>query len=301
MRNEKGFALILTLVITALMVAMTAEMIHQVYVDTSLSRGFRDTQQASLMAESGARCGVKLLQNALSDQEYSAIIAPMRQEDETGTLEMSITEESGKINLNDLINPSGEKNDAIEGMLKRLGKQFNIPEDVWEALADWLDRDDLARSAGAETPYYQTQLPAYSARNGKLITLTELSLVKGFTPEIVDRLRPFVTVFPNRVGERPSTININTAPKEVIMALSDRIDASLAERIVVGRRLQPYRTLGDLSRVSGGAAVSQELARNANVRGDIFRITALARVKESTRVVDAVARLSGEFLLWQEY
>ncbi len=301
MRDERGFALVLTLVITALMVAMTVEMIHQVYVDTSLSRAFRDAQQASLMAESGARGGVRLLQNLLADQEYSSIIAPMVQEDETGTLEISITEESGKVNLNDLVGPAGAKNETVQGMLKRLGKRLDIPEDAWEALADWLDRDDLARSAGAETPYYQTLHPPYRARNGRLATLAELSLVRGFTPEIVDRLRPFVTVFPNSGGERFSAVNINTAPREVIMALSDGIDSGLAERIVDGRRLQPYRSVGELSRVSGGSALPQELARNANVRGEIFRIRAEARVRESARVAEAVVRLNGEHLSWREY
>ena len=53
LKNESGFALILTLVVTALMVAVVVEMIHQVYVDTSISRGFRDRQQASVLAESG--------------------------------------------------------------------------------------------------------------------------------------------------------------------------------------------------------------------------------------------------------
>jgi general secretion pathway protein K len=72
-RGEKGFALILTLVVTALMVALTAELIHQVYVDTSISRGFRDGQQASILAESGITAAKKLIQFALSNQEYSSL------------------------------------------------------------------------------------------------------------------------------------------------------------------------------------------------------------------------------------
>lgn len=51
--GRRGFALVLTLVVTALMVAVAVELVHQVYVDTSLTRAFRDGQQASILAESG--------------------------------------------------------------------------------------------------------------------------------------------------------------------------------------------------------------------------------------------------------
>ena len=57
MRGEKGFALVLTLIVTSLMVAVLVEMIHQVYVDVSISRSYRDGQQASLLAESGVTGG----------------------------------------------------------------------------------------------------------------------------------------------------------------------------------------------------------------------------------------------------
>jgi len=73
MRSEKGFALVLTLIVTALMVAVLVEMIYQVTVDVSLSRGYRDGQQASLLAESGVTGGTKLLQLALVGKDYTAL------------------------------------------------------------------------------------------------------------------------------------------------------------------------------------------------------------------------------------
>jgi general secretion pathway protein K len=188
-RGEKGFALVLVLVVTALMVAVTAELIHQVYVDISLSRGFRDGQQASLLAESGITAGAKYLKFFFSD-EYTTLFDPLKQEDETGTIEISATEESGKINLNLLVLPNGDMEQITYKALLRLGKRLKIPDDVWSSLADWLDSNDEQRSGGAETPYYQTLKPPYRARNGRLATVAELSLIKGFTPEIIARLKP---------------------------------------------------------------------------------------------------------------
>jgi general secretion pathway protein K len=303
-KNEKGFALVLTLVVTALMVAVTTELIHQVYVDTALSRGFRDGQQASLLAESGITGGLKLLQTTLSTQAYSSPGTPLKQDDETGSIEITSTEESGKINLNDLVDASGGINPVTEKMLKRLGKQLNlnIRDDAWSALEDWLDSDGLPRSGGAETPYYQTQKPPYSARNGRLATVTELSLVRGFTSGIVARLRPFVTVYPMQAGLALTTqININSAPKEVIIALDDRISDTMAERVLEERKLHPFKNVAELSNISGFGSIATGLVGVATTKGSVFRIISIARVKDSARTVEAVLQLSGEILSWQEY
>lgn len=301
MKGEAGFALVITLLLTALMVAMTTEMIHQVYVDTSLSRAFRDGQQASLLAESGARGGLAYLKQALSGQEYSGSLAPLTQEDETGTLQISFSDESGKINLNDLVGPNNEENETVRMELGRLGRQLDMAEGLWDALADWLDGDDLTRSAGAESSHYRSLNPAYAARNGRLAVLAELTLVKGFTSETVERLRPFVTVYPNQAGAPRSLININTAPPQVLVSLSDRIDSGMAARIVEERLRQPFRSMGELSRVPGGAPLSSELGGVATTLGSLYRITSLARVAESSRIVEAVAQPNGSFLSWQEY
>lgn len=307
-RSEQGFALILTLVVTALMVAVTTELIHQVYVDTSLSRGFRDGQQASLLAESGVTGGSKLLQLVLAGQEYSSLsdkwALPFRLEDEVGTIEIMTSEESGRINLNSLVQPNGELEPFTLAALKRLGKRLQIPEEAWNALADWQDSDDLPRANGAETPYYKSLKTPYEARNAKLATLTELSMVKGFSAEIIGKLRPFVTVYAGQTGAPLSQININTAPKEVLTALDDRIDDRMAERVLEERRLRPFKNTAELSRVPGFDTIAIGLVGKISVKGAVYRLNSLARVKESARTVEAVLRVGGgapEILSWQEY
>ena len=142
MRGEKGFALVLTLVVTALMVAAAVELIYQVYVDTSLNRSFRDGQQASLFAESGAYGGIRLLKMATSGQSYTSLsdkwAVPFKQEDDTGRIEIAITEESAKINLNALVLQNGDSDPITLAMLQLLGAQLQIPAGVWTALADWI-------------------------------------------------------------------------------------------------------------------------------------------------------------------
>ena len=304
LKNESGFALILTLVVTALMVAIVVEMIHQIYVDTSISRGFRDGQQASILAESGVTGGAQLLQKSLSGRAYTALsdlwATPIKLEDEVGSLVISISDESGKININGLVQPNGEYEPFTQKTVLRLGDHMQLPGDIWSAVADWIDSDDLPRSGGVETPYYRTMKPAYSARNGKLMTLAELSLVKGITPELLGKLRPYLTIFSD--GSPLPTININTASKEILVALDERIDDRMAERIEEKRRQTPFKSTGELAQVSGMETIATTLVGKISVKGNLFKIVSVARVKDSGRTVEAVVRLSdGKFLSWQEY
>ena len=307
MKGEKGFALVLTLMVTALMVAAAVELIRQVYVDTSLSRSFRDGQQASLLAESGAYGGKSMLQMATLGQGYTSLsdkwAVPVKQEDETGRIEITITEESGKINLNALIQSNNvDINTGTLTILEGLGTQLQIPDGVWNALADWIDTDDLPRAGGAESSYYKSLNPPYSAHNGRMTTVNELSLVKGFTPDMVAKLSPFVTVYANQASSlvaQTVTVNVNTAPKEVLMALDSRISAGMAEQILEQRQLAPFKTIGDLS-----SRVNSLLTNitGVTIQGTVFRITARGFVKDAARTVEAVVRTTDNTILsWQEY
>jgi len=305
MKGNRGFALVLTLVVTALMVAATVELIYQVYVDTSLNRSFCDGQQASLFAESAAYGGIKLLQQEVSGRSYTSLsdkwALPFVQEDDTGRVEVSITEESGKINLNSLIQPNNSDiNAGVMTILKGLGAQLQIADSVWNALADWIDADDIPLPGGAESSYYKTLTPPYSAHNGRLTTLNELSLIKGFTPDMVARLTPFVTIYasqgPNLLAQSV-IVNVNTAPKEVLMAIDSRISAGLAEQIIEQRQSAPFKTIGDLSRINPLLTTLSCLT----CQGTVFRITARGFVKDAARTVEAVARTDGSILSWQEY
>lgn len=307
--NNRGFALVLTLIMTTLMVVVVSELIHQVYVDVSLSRGFRDGQQASLLAESGVTGAIKLLQFSLQNKEYTALTdsfaLPNKFEDETGTIEVTIQDENGKINLNNLVQPNGEIEPNIFSMLKRLGLLQKIPDDAWNALADWIDTDDIPRPNAAENSYYSSLKVPYACHNANVLSLSELSLVRGITAEMVANLKPFVTIYNAQAGAPISLININTAPKEVLMALDEGIDARLAERIMEERKIQPFKNTGALSRISGAEAISQRLVGKTSVKSSLFRIVSIARVKESARAVEAVLRMVGggipEIVSWQEY
>jgi general secretion pathway protein K len=89
-----------------------------------------------------------------------------------------------------------------------------------------------------------------------------------------------------------------------VAALDDRIDNRMAERIMEERRLQPFKSTAELSRIPGLDTIAIGLVGKISVKGTLFRITSIAKVKDSVRTVEAIVRISGgtpEFLSWQEY
>src|SRR5205085_2034572 len=65
-------------------------------------------------------------------------------------------------------------------------------------------------------------LPAYLP----LLEAAELARVPGFDAPVRERLRPFVTALP-----RPTAINANTAPPEVLAAVIEGLDLDAARAL----------------------------------------------------------------------
>jgi hypothetical protein len=89
----------------------------------------------------------------------------------------------------------------------------------------------------------------------------------------------------------------------VLQALDANIDVRTAERIMEQRGIKAFENIGNLnSRVPGtGPGLGGGMI---SYTGSIFKITSIAKVKDSGRTIEAVIRLSGsnaEFLTWQEY
>src|SRR5262245_26570448 len=53
------------------------------------------------------------------------------------------------------------------------------------ALRDFIDADEIVRADGAEQEYYSGLPQPYSVRNGRLNTLDEILLIRGFTPSLL--------------------------------------------------------------------------------------------------------------------
>ncbi|MCP9452492.1 MAG: type II secretion system minor pseudopilin GspK [Nitrospira sp.] len=295
--DEGGMALLLALLVLALLTALVLEFDAEARREYREAASFRDqVKTGALMRAAVQAASAALQQDFLLDkrngQQFDSLsdlwALPIKNYAiGDGLLSAQIQDEQGKLNLNDLITAVG---DPIQSKTKidrvrRLFELLQINPDLVDALVDWLDQDDNPRPAGAESLYYQSLKPPYRAANGPLQALSDLRLVKGFTPAIIDRLARYVTVYPIE-GNAP--VNINTAEPAVIQALDPDITATMAMEIVQGR---PYKTKEELNRIGSFVDIGAKLRASGSVydvKSDYFSAQLTITVNESTKTAFAV-------------
>ncbi len=294
--DERGVALLLALLVLTLLVALILEFDAEARREYREAAAFRDNFKASMLTRAAVQAARAVLQqDFLRDKQTGEIFdgpldlwaMPIKNYAiGDGLLSAQIEDERGKLNLNDLaINAGNELQQKTKiQRLKRLFKLLQISPDLVDALLDWVDQDDSQQPAGAESFYYQSQKPAYHAANSALPTLGDLRLVKGFTPEILDRLSRYVTVYPPEGG---ALVNLNTADPIVIQALDPMITQTMAMDIVLGR---PYKTKVELDRIGSFQEIGARIRADYDVKSEYFSALIAITVNESTKTAVAVLR-----------
>ena len=244
LKDEGGFALVLTILIVSLIVTLTLQ--------------FNTSMRSDLYEASNLKVGIKLACIARSGFNYACAVlseddpsVDFLREDwadqkllssnsstlfEEGSFEVWIMDHSGRIPVNKIT--EGEK---YESLLKRfLGlEEFGLDsEDVSnlvDAITDWIDPDSEVTKFGAENGYYQSLTKPYACKNAPLDCLEELLLVKGITRGLFygTKERPGIADYLTIYGE--GKININTAHPLVLRSLSDLINQEMVEEMVAYR------------------------------------------------------------------
>lgn len=309
MKSNRGFVLIVVLIAVVLLTSLVTVFINEVYLETGTSQVSLDSTQGSLFADGGMTGAQQLLALTLNNQSYSTLndawAKPLVLDEALGQLRIRIEEENSKLNLNAIALPNGGYNAVYYAIALRLFKVLKLPTDPLDAIADWIDEDDTPHPGGAETGWYQSQKQPYQPRNKPLMTLEELKRIKGCGP-VFDKLGPFVTVYGDQPAGSPAApININTAPRELLIALDDQMTEALADRIIEYRTTKPFKYPAELAQVPGMQQIATTLLTRITTKGTVFRIHSEGVVNGTTRTIEAVVRMTGgstpAILYWREY
>lgn len=296
MRSEKGFALILTLLITAILVAVIGEAVYSVHAGALNASSARDTLRGSLLADGGVELASQALKALNDNQGYTYL---SRTDSERvipagdGSLNIKVEDEQAKLSLM-VAYKNGELNSGLYDAYERLIDALRLGKDLPETLADWIDSDDAARRGGAETNDWYGRLdPPFASKNNQPDSVDELRLVKGYTPTTMKKLSPFVTVYTDGL------VNINTAPKEVLRALSDEITEEMAERVIKYRERTPFEDTAGIRKVAGFETLGFSLQGRISVKSDIFRIISRGEYNEGGREVESIVDVSSSKVLYR--
>ena len=258
--EEKGFILIVVLCTIMALMALLLGFNHKCRASLHATDDFQKSQQALNCARAGLNVTIaairdannvdanKTLRNLFSGETPFAV--------GDGQCSITITEETGKLNVNLLKDKTGKLNRARIDQLLRLIDLLNqqrvdyprIGYGLVPSIIDWTDRDDEVtflpfikhESSGAESGYYNQLEAPYKCKNAPLDTTEELLLVKSVTPQVFEIIHDYITVYGN--GE----ININCTSRYVIESLSEDIDPTLAQMIIDRRRFKPFNSIEEL-------------------------------------------------------
>lgn len=296
--GESGVALLVVLLAITLLTIVVIEFTETAQVETHLAFSARNALQANYLARSGVNVAEALVLvdaqiggggDSLQDV-WARPFPPLPIGD--GTVAFRVRDEARFLNVNDMLSAGTLRGERVD-VFRRLFTILGIDPQVLMAIIDWIDADSapIVTPPGAEQPYYLGLTPPPIVRNGPLLTLRELLLVRGVTPTILARLAGFVTVLP---PANELKVNVNTAPAEVLYALSPGTlgDHGVIDRLIMTRETAPLTGMGEIKAVTGLDEALGEHGRGfVDFDSPYFRIEAVGEIDEVRRgIVELVKR-----------
>lgn len=297
--SEDGMALVAALLVTAILTTLVTDFIYGSYIASSRASVLRGSSRAGalaadgvVLAKSGLEAMLKKDANIVIDRDGLVFSRPAGQ---GLSIEVRVVDEAGKLSLRTVYPMTGFPDPKADGALRKLLGEQKLDGRLADSLADWIDGDDVTRPGGAEAAQYAGRKRPVKPRNNHLETVDELMLVNGFSAEVFSAVGSHVTVY-----SKDGLVNINTAPREVLSALSDEMTAGLADEIIKKRKQAPFRDRSELMKVRGFERAGFSLQDRVTTTSRTFRVFSRARADETVREVEAVIELGGGILYWRE-
>lgn len=316
LQSRNGVALITVILIISILVAASLELNRSSRVDIYDAANISDGIKLIYIAKSGFYGAAALLVNSKNEYETlrddwanaELISARSKALFPNGSFLVKIDDEKGKIPLNKLVSGSAV-NDDIKDMLIRLLEQpeFDLEAggaaEIVDAIIDWIDDNEEIAGLGAESSYYASLTIPYTAKNAQLDCIEELLMVKGVTAELFggtkDKpgLSQYVTVYGT------GAININTAPKMVLRALSADITAELADEMDEHRRAKgnDLSTIAWYQKVSGMEGITIKPGLIEIAKSNYFQIYSIGMADKMEQSVSGVMQRSPfQIMSWRQ-
>ncbi|MDH3589105.1 MAG: type II secretion system minor pseudopilin GspK [Gammaproteobacteria bacterium] len=269
--SQSGVALITAILIVTLATIWVTSIVWLDHLQQRRVASLLLNDQATLYAFGAESWAHDILRLDLEDgptdhlsEEWAIPLPPLPVEG--GQIEGRMEDMQGRFNINNLITPNGQPDQAALEVFTRLLESLQIDPTIAGYVIDWVDPDvEVGFPEGAEDDVYTARTPPYRTGNGPVTTISELRAINGIDAEIFALLAPHVAALP--IG---TTININTATPEVLNALSDQISLFDAQSMADGRIDAPFDSLEEIR-----DDVSPQVLRQLSVSSDFFRATVL--------------------------
>jgi general secretion pathway protein K len=290
-RRQRGAALLTAMIIVALVATLAGSMIWQQWRAIQVEAAERARAQSAwilsgaldwarlILREDAKNGGVDHLGEPwavpLAEARLSTFLAADKDNNTEDApdafLSGVITDATARYNLTNLVVATGNRIDPLEmAALQRLCETVGVSADVATRIANALrDATPVVAVAAAASAAAMTA-PAPEDPPLMPRSVSQLGWL-GIDAEALRTLAPYIVILPEKAW-----VNVNTAPREVLVAAIAGLDLATAERIVQSRQRVPLKSIGDVSALAPGLP-ADSLARVA-VGSNFFEVRGRLRL-----------------------
>ncbi len=263
-KKQRGVAIITALLIVAIATAISADISTRLQLDARRTGNIIASEQSALYTLAAEDWSRRILRDDREDNNYDHLkenwateIPPLPVEG--GYIKGKLKDLQACINVNSLY-AGGVVNILAKERMERLLANLELDATLTQSIIDWIDIDQQTIIPnGAEDGYYTALEKPYRAANTPMRSSSELRLVRGFeNSETYNALKDLVCAF-----GIATSININTAPEEVLSSLANGIDSAsiIEERDDIEgfkdiNKFLAFKNLKKLIKKTDGLAVS---------------------------------------------
>ncbi len=278
-RRRRGVAFVLVMWVIAMMSVLLGSFALIAHTEGMQSRHLFDTTTARYAAEAGLNLAVVGLSKTSPDEKWMADGRPYTFTFDDAQIEIQITDDSGKIDIN-TADPM-----TLRNLFMGAGVEEDKAEELADAVQDWRDPDDLRSTFGAELDDYKAIDLPYGPRNAPFETLSELQQVLGMTYDIYMKIEPAITMYSGR-----GTPSAAFAPFEALMAMPGMTEDYANQLIEQRQQLAP----GELNMGASGLVLPDGTPLMADGGGLTYSVKSRAKLPNgASAMLDATIRMGG--------
>lgn len=284
MSRERGSVLIVAVWMLAILFLLTMSLSRRANQELLLVKYSLQKMQARYLAWAGFHYATAQIREELTNEKTDQKPFSCDIKFAEGQASCEMSNEDNKLNLNAL---NLQNYRILKELLVIVGVQESQALQIAVSAVDWRDEDQVpvwGVSQTEEGPFGlgEQRLPA---KNRPFDSLYELMFLKEMTPEIYEKVKSFVTVYPRRASNLK--VNLSTASREVLLALARNFtgpltntsaeDAdSLVNKILVSR--------AGLDKIEGTVDDQPITEKNLNItmtEKNVFRALSQVQIKNS--------------------
>jgi general secretion pathway protein K len=317
-RSQQGVAIITALLLTTLAVTIVASLFWQQQVQVRsmenqrlqlqtrwILRGALDWSRL-ILSQDGRDNQLRTTLDGvwatpLAETRLDQYIERERAENEKfdASLSGQITDAQGRYNLANLAiqrKPSPQQQQVFARLLTNLQLDQSLAQRVAQQVALGQQATPVSEAGAPGTPGTPatpgvSPQPAAVASNGsgepmELMRVEDLLAISGFTPQAIERLRDYVIVLP-----RPTPLNVNTAPAELLSAAVEGLSTSEATTLVNNRKRGGFRDLQDFKQQVQGHTVID--TNGLTVSSSFFLVLSRVKLDRATLNSQALIQRDG--------